>query len=146
MGNFITASSPILSMITTEGDIGNKTKAAKEHFETNCDLVKTAIPVGAVSVGALSLAGKDLKADKFIARKLKEYNINNKKGVKELLIKVGKKIKSLPLKTKALLSVAALGLATIRYLQMQTIFNNGKIDQKYEDRAKILNKYDKAIN
>lgn len=118
-----------------KGSLTNRSESAKEHLKN--DLIFGA------QVGAIGIAAKTLnhtKAGKIVATGLGKLMGKTVNGISHLVKKCGSSLGDKLLKnpTKA----GALGIATALLLNGMYAFykfanNKGKIDQKYEDAAKI---------
>ncbi len=118
-----------------KGSLTNRSEAAKEHFKN--DLIFGA------QVGAVGIAAKVLnktKAGKVIATGFGKFAGKLLNGISHLVKKsssnIGEKFLKNPTKAGATVIGTTLGL-NLLYAIYKFANNKGKIDQKYDDVAKI---------
>lgn len=135
----MTGHSVVSLLDTKKGSLTNRAECAKEHFKNDLNLtVKTALGGAAVAgviykpniaVNIASTIGSGIvKAGKYIANKLPKLGLKDSKFLKDLA------------KNPTKLGVAGLVIAGGLFV-VDTIAKyankSGRIDQKYEDTAKI---------
>lgn len=147
MGNYIVASSPVLTAITTEGDITNKAKAAGDQLKNNIVYGTAAAATGVATVAATHLTAKYNPVKDTLVKIVDGTAKTTGKGLAKLfpklkpaLQKVGKDFAKIPGLAKAVGAIMMAGSSLISIIAHQRIYNSGKIDQKYENLAKLKNK------
>ncbi len=145
MGNYITASSPLLTLATTKGDFSNKAGAAKEQYKEN--LVYSFKSLGAVvGVGAataLTLKSKTLN-DGFTKAINTGAGKTSKLMEKALPKNISKyirygiqKFKTVPGYAKIIGAGLIVAGAIDKHLRASMYYKKGKVDQKYETLANM---------
>ena len=147
MGNIITANSPLLTAITTEGDMQNKLNATGAQLKNNL-VYNTAIAASTLAtgaVGAKTLTSQPLQDT--LVKTIDKTAKTTGKGLAKLfpklkpgILKVGKMFSEIPGFAKECGAVLMASSIITEYLMRAKAYNQGKIDQKHADIAQLKNK------
>ncbi len=147
MGNYVTAASPILTAITTEGDITNKAKAVGEQAKNSLIYGTATAATGVATIAAAKLTAKYNPVKDTLVEIVDGTAKTTGKGIAKLfpklkpaLQKMGKDFAKIPGFAKAVGAIMLAGSSLMSIITCQRLYNSGKIDQKYEDIAKLKNK------
>lgn len=147
--NLITAVNPACSLAVNndKGSIGNRIEHSVEQTK---NMVKTQFKDQFVSaagvagsIGAAAAVSKSKTAQNFISKYISKVKNSNtiKNTIEELspyIKKCADKFKALPTPAKVVLGIGlVLTTAVSNLIRTKGIYDAGKIDQKYTDRAKL---------
>lgn len=142
MGNIITAGSPLLTAVTTDGSFDNKVSAADEQFVNNVATDVKLLGTVAGGTAAVALANKYAPVKDVMVKTIDKTAKVTGKGLAKLLPslkpglkKIGQSFAKLPGMAKVIGAVGLAAGVVGEYIIRQHHYNQGRIDTRHEISA-----------
>lgn len=152
MTSILTIANPVAALTKKEnGTPSNRAACAGAHLKNDFKTALKAEAVAYASIGAVVLTHKIPAVSTFVeksASKLAKTKIGKhigKVASSMLSQETISKIKGLPTPVKLAAAIAVPTLSAISIITTKGIYNAGKIDQKYEDKAQLNKLVDSKI-